>query len=253
MSQAWGKGLLTSGRWPSQGVGNGDGSAQTSGQALLRALSTLAVVVLECWRPGPQCWPWTVPCIGFAWFISTAARPHWVEGCCGVLWDLGWLLAQWLPRPSGWSQRPLQKQVFTAGWSDEARVALRKSIMAQEGSMLTASPAPLCTWPLQLWSPSGSVLGDVVTPSCPLSCREGGDLASGRPEKRWAGFRCYQAPVVSCPVLCRVAPPPRPQTCSGRFLSGFAGNLPCSPPSAEMHLLPQAYEESVGCLHPVLL
>lgn len=31
--------------------------------------------------------------------------------------------------------------------------------------MLTSNPAILCTWPLQLWTPSGSALRDAVTPS----------------------------------------------------------------------------------------
>lgn len=90
VSKAWSKGLLTSGRWPSQGVRNGDGSAQTSGQALLRALSNTALGRAHWlwWVSGyleARSSVWTMSCIGFTWFISPAARSHWAEGCCGVL------------------------------------------------------------------------------------------------------------------------------------------------------------------------
>lgn len=87
--------------------------------------------------------------------------------------------------------------------------------------MLTASPASLCTWPLQLCSPwlctrrcCDTILSSVLQGGC-------------RPEKRWDEFSCYQAPVLSCPV--RSSPLSPPPTCSGRFLSGFAGNLALYP------------------------
>lgn len=59
-----------------------------------------------------------------------------------------------------------------------------------------------------------------MTPSCPLCCREGGDL-------RRDGMGSVAIKLQSCPV--RSSPLSPPPTCSGRFLSGFAGNLALYP------------------------
>lgn len=63
---------------------------------------------------------------------TTGHRYRGLEPCSSPL-----LQAQWVA-----SETPSEAR-FTAGWSDEARVALRRSVMAQEDGMLIATGPPV--------------------------------------------------------------------------------------------------------------